>query len=253
MTPRVTMNDTCNDTTSYITAAAAAQAVKPDLSYLPAFNVAGGRPTERYGTRGSFTRGIRIMSGGPARSMPLDAETVDHGKVLFVSSTLKPDLSGEAQTNVAGGRPDERLGSRGRFTPGARRWAGGEPRDVPVELATTDRGIILFPRPPQVVDPSSATGSGGSDDGNTAAGDDKGVSDDVGDAWFFETEDITMEEPFQAHDAALAARIIISNSCSSFNELAREGSDGVFRRCGSDSKFNAGAALLNDSLCRPSF
>eukprot|EP00903_Cladosiphon_okamuranus_P012318 g11550.t1 len=117
----------------------------PDLSYLPTFNVAGGRPTERRGLRGSFTCGVRIMSGGPARDVPLLAEAVDHGKVLFVSSTLKPDLSGEARTNAVGGRPSERLGSRGRFTPGAKStFLGGGRRHVPVETRTVDPGNVLF-------------------------------------------------------------------------------------------------------------
>ncbi|CAB1114467.1 unnamed protein product [Ectocarpus sp. CCAP 1310/34] len=113
---------------------------KPDLSGLPAFNVAGGRPDERFGTRGSFTRGVHIMSGGHARDVPLEAE-VEHGKVLFVSAAHKPDLSAEARTNAV--RPTERLGSRGRFTAGVRRWAGGEPRDVPLPRVR-DPGTVLF-------------------------------------------------------------------------------------------------------------
>ncbi|CAM9540070.1 unnamed protein product, partial [Hapterophycus canaliculatus] len=120
--------------------------IKPDLSYLPTFNVAGGRPNERFGTRGSFTRGVRIMSGGPPRDMPFEAATgpTSPGKVLSVSSVHKPDLSGELRANVVGGRPNERLGARGSFTPGVRRWAGGEPREVPVERETVDHGKVLF-------------------------------------------------------------------------------------------------------------
>ncbi|CAN0002664.1 unnamed protein product [Ectocarpus fasciculatus] len=113
---------------------------KPDLSGLPTFNVAGGRPDERFGTRGSFTRGVRVMSGGHARDVPLETE-IDHGKVLFVSAVHKPDLSAEARTNAV--RPSERLGARGRFTPGGRRWAGGKPRDVPLPRLR-DPGTILF-------------------------------------------------------------------------------------------------------------
>ncbi|CBJ26789.1 hypothetical protein Esi_0045_0060 [Ectocarpus siliculosus] len=113
---------------------------KSDLSGLPTFNVAGGRPDERFGTRGSFTRGVRIMSGGHTRDVPREAE-VDHGKVLFVSAVHKPDLSAEARTNAV--RPTERLGTRGRFTPGGRRWVGGKPRDVPLE-AEVDHGKVLF-------------------------------------------------------------------------------------------------------------
>lgn len=116
---------------------------KPDMSYLPTFNIIGGRPDERRGTQGSFKPGVRIMSGGPARDVPLEADQVDRGTVLFVSSTLKPDMSGQARTNAT--RPDERLGSHGRFSPGSqRRWLGGAPRDVPVERDQVDRGTVLF-------------------------------------------------------------------------------------------------------------
>ncbi|CAM9272505.1 unnamed protein product, partial [Ectocarpus sp. 12 AP-2014] len=113
---------------------------KHDLSGLPTFNVAGGRPDERFGTRGSFTRGVRIISGSHVRDVPREAE-VDHGKVLFVFAVHKPDLSAEARTNAV--RPTERLGSRGRFTPGGRRWVGGKPRDVPLE-AEVDHGKVFF-------------------------------------------------------------------------------------------------------------
>ncbi|CAM9166120.1 unnamed protein product, partial [Ectocarpus sp. 12 AP-2014] len=113
---------------------------KHDLSGLPIFNVAGGRPDERFGTRGSFTRGVRIMSGSHVRDVPREAE-VDHGKVLFVFVVHKPDLSAEARTNAV--RPTERLGSRGRLTPGGRRWVGGKPRDEPLEVEV-DHGKVFF-------------------------------------------------------------------------------------------------------------
>eukprot|EP00752_Nemacystus_decipiens_P014151 g12583.t1 len=142
MTPRVTMNGTCSDTVACT--AAATNAIKPDLSYLPTFNVAGGRPDERRGTRGSFTRGVCIMFGGPPREMPLDTELVYHGKVLFVSPTLKPDFSGIPRANTVGGRPTERLGVRGGFTPGAKSFLGGAPRDVPLEAEFLDHGKLLF-------------------------------------------------------------------------------------------------------------
>ncbi|CAM9995625.1 unnamed protein product, partial [Pylaiella littoralis] len=116
---------------------------KPDLSYLPTFNVTGGRPDERFGTQGSFTRGVRIMSGGPSRDVPVDTETANHGTVLFVSTVFKPDCSGEARINAAGGRPTERLGSS-RFTPGAKTFLGGAPRDVPVDAVTANHGKVLF-------------------------------------------------------------------------------------------------------------
>ncbi|CAM9620032.1 unnamed protein product, partial [Laminaria digitata] len=113
----------------------------PDLSYLPAFNVIGGRPEERLGAHGSFRPGMRIMSGGQARDVPLETDEISRGKVLFVSSVHKPDLSAEAHTNAV--RPDERLGCHGRFTPGARRFLGGKPRDIPLE-AELDHGKVLF-------------------------------------------------------------------------------------------------------------
>lgn len=118
-------------------------AAKPDLSYLPTFNVTGGRPDERFGTQGSFTPGVRIMSGGQASDVPVDTETPNHGTVLFVSGTHKPDLSGEGRTNAAAGRPTERLGSA-RFTPGAKTFLGGAPCDVPVDAETTNHGKVLF-------------------------------------------------------------------------------------------------------------
>ena len=64
--------------------------------------------------------------GGSPRDAPLEDLCLDRGKVLFVSSTLKPNLSDEARTNVAGGRPTERLGTRGGFTPGPSCWRGGK-------------------------------------------------------------------------------------------------------------------------------
>ncbi|CAM9581792.1 unnamed protein product [Ectocarpus sp. 13 AM-2016] len=113
---------------------------KHDLSGLLTFNFADGRPDERFGTRGSFTRGVRIMLGSHVRDVPREAE-VDHGKVLFMFAVHKPDLSAEARTNAV--RPTERLGSWGRFTPGGRRWVSGKPRDVPLE-ADVDHGKLLF-------------------------------------------------------------------------------------------------------------
>ena len=114
--------------------------VKPDLSYLPTFNDVGGRPNERRGTRGSFTPGVRIMSGGERRDVPLEVK-IDPGNVLFVSNTLKPDLSGEARTNAL--RPTERLGSRGGFTPGVKIFLGGVPRNIPIKTQINP-GQVLF-------------------------------------------------------------------------------------------------------------
>lgn len=70
-------------------------------------------------------------------------ETANHGTVLATFPHLKPSIAYEARTNVAGGRPTERLGARGSFTPGVRIFAGGAPRDVPVS-AELDHGTVLF-------------------------------------------------------------------------------------------------------------
>lgn len=113
----------------------------PDLSYLPAYNDVGGRPDERLGAHGTFRHGMRIMSGGQARDMPLEPTQTNIGKVLFVSSTHKPNLSGEARFNAI--RPNERLGAYGGFTPGSKRFLGGEPRDIPLETEL-DHGKVLF-------------------------------------------------------------------------------------------------------------
>ncbi|CAM9661514.1 unnamed protein product [Choristocarpus tenellus] len=115
---------------------------KPDLSGEVHTNIVGGRPTERLGMQGSFTPGRRQWRGGEARDVPLEKD-IDHGTVLFTSSVYKPDLSREARTNVVGGRPTERLGTRGSFNPERRLWLGGEPRDVPLEKEL-DHGKVLF-------------------------------------------------------------------------------------------------------------
>eukprot|EP00904_Undaria_pinnatifida_P001377 jgi/Undpi1/1123/HiC_scaffold_10.g04585.m1 len=118
----------------------------PDLSYLPKFNDVGGRPDERRGTHGSFAPGVRILPGGPARNVPLAKIDINQGdnnnKVLFVSSIHKPELSGEARTNAI--RPNERLGSRGGFTPGAKCFLGGASCDIPLKATTADHGTVLF-------------------------------------------------------------------------------------------------------------
>ena len=114
--------------------------LKPDLSYLPTYNDVGGRPNERRGTRGSFTPGVRIMSGGVRRDVPLETK-INPGKVLFESDKLKPDTSGEPRTNAV--RPTERLGTRGGFSPGVKTFSGGSPRDVPITTKMYP-GKVLF-------------------------------------------------------------------------------------------------------------
>eukprot|EP00903_Cladosiphon_okamuranus_P013897 g12925.t1 len=83
---------------------------------------------------------MAFLVGAP-RDIPLEEEVPDHGKVLFVSSVLEPNMSGEARANAV--RSTERLGSRGGFTPGARRWPGGRPRDVPL-ARVRDPGPVIF-------------------------------------------------------------------------------------------------------------
>ncbi|CAM9405973.1 unnamed protein product [Scytosiphon promiscuus] len=247
----------------------ASSAIKPDLSCLPTFNVAGGRPDERFGTRGSFTPGVRIMAGGPARDMPFQTadSPTNPGKVLFVSPALKPDLSGELRANVAGGRPTERLGGHpGRFTPGARCWLGGEPRDVPAGRETTDHGKVLFVssvNEPNLLtflhdekavgsSPAVASACGGNliDNGNDTGGDGRMLLEG-GDAVTGECRRV------QGSTGMVGEKGMGRANGHSCNDLVKgnNGGDGVFRRCGSDSQFNNTETLfsLTGSSCRPSF
>ena len=61
--------------------------------------------------------------GGAPRNIPVKAE-IPHGKVLFVSFKHQPDLSWEGETNVIGGRDDERHGRMGSFEHGVVEAAG---------------------------------------------------------------------------------------------------------------------------------
>ena len=112
--------------------------LKPGLSGEARTNTL--RPTERLGPRGGFTPGVKIISGGVPRNVPIEIQ-VHPGQVLYVSRTLQPDMSGEARTNAV--RPSERLGSRGRFTSGVRHWLGATQRDM-VMMDETDHGEVLF-------------------------------------------------------------------------------------------------------------
>ncbi|CAN0317314.1 unnamed protein product, partial [Ascophyllum nodosum] len=113
---------------------------KPDLSYLPTFNDVGDHPNERRGTWGSFAPGIHIMPGGERRDVPLEVK-IDPGNVIFVSDTLKPDLSGEARTNAL--HPTERLGSRGGFTPGVKIFLEEMPRNIPIKTQIKPSQVLF--------------------------------------------------------------------------------------------------------------
>lgn len=207
--------------------------LKPDMSGEARFNSVGGRPTERLGSRGSFTPGARAWLGGAPGDVPLETG-LNPGKVLFVSSVHKADLRGEAHTNLVGGRPTERLGSRGSFTPGARRWLGGEPRDVPAEREVEDHGTVLFPRPcaPREVDDECSWEETGAEAEEEA---------EVG-------VEIARDErqPLDAvyvpvnHSSSAAAAVVIDNSNGGGRGMVKRSSSSVLlRSCGSDTSLSA--------------
>ncbi|CAN0024557.1 unnamed protein product [Laminaria digitata] len=198
--------------------------LKPDLSGEARYNTVGGRPTERLGSRGSFTPGARATwLGGAPRDVPLEA-TVNPGKMLFVSSVHKPDLSGEARTNMA--RPDERMGTRGSFTPGARGWLGGEPRDVPAEREVEDHGTVLFPMPLPC------------DDDDWSCCEDDGEEED-------EEEDELSAVPVNHAAAAVAVMVDTGGRAA----MVKENSGVFLRSCGSDTHLSA----LSSESHRPAF
>ncbi|CAM9408386.1 unnamed protein product [Phaeothamnion confervicola] len=118
-------------------------------------NVAGGRPDEHLGAKGGFTPGNPTFAGGPPRDWL--SNITDHGVVLATSEKLHPAKE-EPETNVAGGRPDERHGAKGGFTPGKPTLAGGPPRDIPV-MDVTDHGIVLRTTTELSVDPNADDGT----------------------------------------------------------------------------------------------
>lgn len=93
---------------------------RPDRPYLPAFNVAGGRPDERLGAPRSFPHHgrVRIMSGGQARDVPLEAE-VDPGTVLSSRPSTSPTCPARLAPTSCGSAPPNASAE----PPGAR-WAG---------------------------------------------------------------------------------------------------------------------------------
>lgn len=118
-------------------------AVYPDLKCDDSheLQIKPGTEDERVGRGYSFNYTPALHS-----EMPVERE-LDHGIVLFTFSNLRPDLSYEGNTNVAGNRPDERLGrSHGGFAGGSRLWCGGSPRDIPIPQGILP-GTVLYTRP----------------------------------------------------------------------------------------------------------
>lgn len=199
---------------------------EPDMSYLHRFNDVGGRPDERLGTKGAFLPGVQVMAGGPARDVPLDAE-IHPGNVLHTFPGLKPDTSGEARTNVVGGRPGERLGSRGGFVRRIRAWSGGEPRDVPAGREVLDHGIVLHRvmRDRQLNDRQL--------NGQPAEELFCGEGDEVSKV---------IEDDFLDIEESGSLDVVVENQPL----MAAPTSDGsAFRRCGSESKFPMGDDLVS--------
>lgn len=211
--------------------------LKPDLSGEAGYNAVGGRPTERLGSRGSFTPGGRAWLGGAPRDVPLEA-SVNPGKVLFVSSVHKPDLSGEARTNAV--RPDERLGTRGSFTPGARRWLGGEPRDVPAEREVKDHGTVLFPPPA----PCAAAPSDDYEHYEEANEEEEEIA-----AWDERQPLDAVPVNYGAAAAAAAVVMMVDNSNGGRAGMVKQNSGVFLRSCGSDTHLSA----LTSESPRPAF
>ena len=114
--------------------------LQPDMSGEARTNAV--RPSERLGSRGRFTPGVRHWLGGAPRDMAIVGE-IDHGKVIFVSSELKPELSWGGETNVIGGRDDERHGRIGSFEHGVVEVSGG-----PLHMPAPE-DLVLWSEPGQ--------------------------------------------------------------------------------------------------------
>jgi hypothetical protein len=109
--------------------------VKPDLTELPL--IKPGTADERQGKFALFPHRV-----SPTQNK-FDEVELNHGTVLGTFPNLRADMSYEGKTNVIGGRPSERLGTRGGFTHGVRIFRGGLPRDIlpPKEV---NPGIVLY-------------------------------------------------------------------------------------------------------------
>ncbi|KAG5177299.1 hypothetical protein JKP88DRAFT_87063 [Tribonema minus] len=112
--------------------------LKPDLSEVPLTKP--GTDGERLGRSALF----RSRARRPLRDVPVDLAEPNRGTVLCTCPHLQPNMAYSYRTNVAGGRPTERLGVRGGFTPGVVTRAGGPACDVPVAAAPVDRGTVLY-------------------------------------------------------------------------------------------------------------
>ncbi|KAG5177301.1 hypothetical protein JKP88DRAFT_226597 [Tribonema minus] len=95
-----------------------------------------GAVDERQGVSGAQPHWIR-----PAHDAV--APELNHGTVLATFPHLQPNMAYSYRTNIAGGRPTERLGVRGGFTPGVVICAGGAARDVPI-AAERHHGTVLY-------------------------------------------------------------------------------------------------------------
>ncbi|KAG5185741.1 hypothetical protein JKP88DRAFT_311261 [Tribonema minus] len=103
------------------------ETLRPDLSSVPLTKP--GWPGERVGRSGSQPhRHARSHSADAASAAAAAAAAApDRGTVLGEWPHLQP-AAADAGMNVVGGRPTERRGARGSFTPGSRILAGGPAR-----------------------------------------------------------------------------------------------------------------------------
>lgn len=93
--------------------------LKPDCSYEGKSNVIGGRATERWSARGSFTAGSRIWAGGSAHLVSVPVEATNRGSVLFTADSLHADRSRDLRVKSC--TTDERQGRFGSFEAGESR------------------------------------------------------------------------------------------------------------------------------------
>lgn len=110
------------------------------------FNEVCGRPDERHGYQGSFTHGVTVFRGGVPKPSTAVDEIVDHGIVLFTSSTLKHDTS--VLPSMKPGT-SERFSSSSRFPVSVNRKVYSE-----ASLPEKNNAIVLATYPNLKVDTS---------------------------------------------------------------------------------------------------